>query len=121
MDFIFKTKTDWCDYVKRAFTHLCKGIYMILRAILIGILSVIVAVGNAIKNFVFRNPLFTLAVVCVLFPMILLVTYAKMTVKVKNAEAQRDSIGYELIKFKEKTGISDDDAKALKKYWYGEH
>ena len=90
--------------MEKAVVGFANGFISILYAIFGGIATLLYNAFMAFKAFVVKYPVHSLATLCVILSVVLMFNYISFRVKVKTAEAQRDSIGYELYKIEQALG-----------------
>ena len=102
--FLFADWNSWRVYKEKAVVGFAKGFISILYAIFVGIATLLYNAFMAFKAFVVKYPVHSLAALCVILSVVLMFNYIRFSVKAKTAEAQRDSIGYELYKIEQALG-----------------
>ena len=101
---LFADWISWRAYTEKAVVGFAKGFVLILYAIIAGVATLLYKSFVAIARVVMKYPVYTLTLLCLAMFVLLVLNYVRFSVVVKTAEAQRDSISYEIMKIEQAMG-----------------
>lgn len=92
----YRSFSDWWGCVKGAAFHLCKGAWMLLQVIFLGIWSILVLVWRKTVKAVGEYPSSAVVVFLAALFFTWLFTFVNMRARAVGAEDRRDALLYEL-------------------------
>lgn len=101
---LFSSLSEWWCCVKSAAVHLVKGLYQLVQAVVMGLVSLVCALWRYLVSLVGKYPNIALGGFLVSVVIVWLITFMSMRARAVGAEAQRDAVGYEFQTFRESHG-----------------
>lgn len=102
---LFTGWNKWLSYTENAVITLLKGVFGVVYAIVVGIISALYKLSLFLIRKIREWPLFSFMLITIILCTISLVGFVNLTVKSKMYEYQRDSVKYELDCFKQTYGV----------------
>ena len=103
----FDSLSSWWSCVRSAGINLVRGVSLLLKALLLGITSLFLAVWRRMSRWVGGNPSIALGGFLVTVFLAWLITFMAMRARAVGAEAQRDSLAWQYSEFKERHGYEE--------------
>lgn len=104
---VFASLGDWTRFAWNAVRTLLNGVLGVLFAVFTAIISLAHKLWTLFKAFVRRRPLLSVALVIVVMNFVAIASIMNVNFKAKTYEHQRDSIAYELMKYKQAYTTND--------------
>lgn len=92
---------NWLSYTEKAIVGLVKCLISLVRAILFGLISLLVYLFKQIKRFVSAYIVLTLSLLCAFLWVMAVFLFVNLSAKVKTCQMERDSVAYEKMKLEE--------------------
>ena len=102
---LFTGWNSWLSYTENAVITLLKGVFGVVYAIVVGIVSALYKLLLFLIRKIREWPLFSFMLITIILCIISLVGFVNLTVKSRMYEYQRDSVKYELDCFKHTYGV----------------
>lgn len=99
--FLFDNLGGWSEYTKNAVRTLLNGVLGVLASIFVGIATMLYKLGVFLAKLIRMRPLLSVAVVATILTIFWVMVSVRLKVKSKTFEHQRDSLAYELMKYKQ--------------------
>lgn len=99
--FLFDGWRNWSSFIGNAIVGLVMCLISIAKAIILGLVSLLVYVFKKTKRFVVAYPIPVLSFICICLVLLVVYVFVNYSAKLKTCQMERDSVAYEKMKLEQ--------------------